>query len=38
MLKHLDHLNLTIKNLDEIVGWYARGFSFEVVDGDKIFS
>ena len=33
MLKHLDHLNLTVKNLDETVNWYDRVFGFKVVDG-----
>lgn len=30
----LDHLNLTIKDLDETVAWYARVFGFEVVERD----
>jgi lactoylglutathione lyase len=28
----LDHLNLTVRNLDETVGWYKEVFGFEIVE------
>jgi len=30
----LDHLNLTVANLDETIDWYGRVFGFEVVEKD----
>lgn len=30
----LDHLNLTVGNLDETIDWYGRVFDFEVVEKD----
>ena len=32
MVKHLDHLNMTVKNLDESVRWYDEIFGFKVVE------
>ncbi|MEM7248359.1 MAG: VOC family protein [Acidobacteriota bacterium] len=31
-VKHLDHLNLTVENLDETIDWYRRVFGFELVE------
>ena len=31
-IKHLDHLNLTVSNLDETIAWYGAVFGFEVVE------
>ena len=31
-IKHLDHLNLTVNNLEETIGWYAAVFGFTVVE------
>jgi len=31
-VKHLDHLNMTVKNLDETKDWYKRVFGFDVVE------
>jgi len=31
-IKHLDHLNLTVYNLEETIAWYATVFGFEVVE------
>jgi len=28
-VKHLDHINLTVKDLDETIAWYGRVFGFE---------
>ncbi|GJM44580.1 MAG: hypothetical protein DHS20C21_14220 [Gemmatimonadota bacterium] len=33
-VKHLDHLNLTVRNFDESVEWYGRIFGFEKVEED----
>lgn len=32
-VKQLDHLNLSVRNLEESVAWYARVFGFERVEG-----
>jgi catechol 2,3-dioxygenase-like lactoylglutathione lyase family enzyme len=31
-VKHLDHLNLSVKDFDETKSWYARVFGFETVE------
>jgi catechol 2,3-dioxygenase-like lactoylglutathione lyase family enzyme len=31
-IKHLDHLNLTVANLQETIDWYGAIFGFEVVE------
>ena len=31
-IKQLDHLNLTVRSLEESVNWYRRLFGFEVVE------
>lgn len=31
-VKHLDHLNMTVSNLDESKDWYKRVFGFEEVE------
>ena len=31
-VKHLDHLNMTVKNLKETIEWYQRVFGFEIVE------
>ncbi len=31
-VRMLDHLNLTVKNLDETIAWYGAIFGFEVVE------
>jgi catechol 2,3-dioxygenase-like lactoylglutathione lyase family enzyme len=31
-VKHLDHLNMTVKNLAETSEWYHRVFGFEIVE------
>ena len=31
-IKHLDHLNMTVTNLDESLDWYAKVFGFELVE------
>ena len=31
-IKHLDHLNLTVSNLEETIAWYGAVFGFEVVE------
>lgn len=31
-VKHLDHLNMTVRNLDETKDWYKRVFGFELVE------
>jgi len=31
-VKHLDHLNMTVKNLEETKDWYKRVFGFELVE------
>jgi catechol 2,3-dioxygenase-like lactoylglutathione lyase family enzyme len=31
-VKHLDHLNLTVRDFDESVDWYRRVFGFEKVE------
>ena len=31
-VKHLDHLNLTVANLQETIDWYGAVFGFEVVE------
>ena len=33
-VKHLDHLNLSVRDLDESVAWYGRVFGFELVEED----
>jgi len=33
-VKHLDHLNLTVRDFAETVDWYGRVFGFEVVQDD----
>ena len=33
-VKHLDHLNLSVRNLAETCAWYARVFGFSVVEED----
>ncbi len=37
-VKHLDHLNMTVKNLEESVQWYGNVFGFKKVEeGDGKF-
>lgn len=31
-VKHLDHLNLSVRNFKETADWYGRVFGFEVVE------
>lgn len=31
-VKHLDHLNLSVRNFEETAAWYNRVFGFEVVE------
>ena len=31
-VKHLDHLNISVRDFDETADWYARVFGFEVVE------
>ncbi|MBX9670602.1 MAG: VOC family protein [Candidatus Obscuribacterales bacterium] len=31
-VKHLDHLNMSVRNLDETEDWYKRVFGFEIVE------
>jgi len=31
-IQHLDHLNMTVSNLQESIDWYAKVFGFEVVE------
>ncbi len=31
-VQQLDHLNLTVQNLDETIAWYGRVFGFELVE------
>ena len=31
-VKQLDHLNLSVSNFDETVGWYGRIFGMELVE------
>jgi catechol 2,3-dioxygenase-like lactoylglutathione lyase family enzyme len=31
-VKHLDHLNLSVRDFEETAGWYGRVFGFEVVE------
>ncbi len=31
-IKHLDHLNLTVHNIEESIAWYRAVFGFEVVE------
>lgn len=31
-VKHLDHLNMTVRNLSETEDWYKRVFGFELVE------
>ena len=33
-VQHLDHLNLSVADLDESIAWYERVFSFKVVEED----
>jgi catechol-2,3-dioxygenase len=33
-IKQLDHLNLTVKDLNETIAWYKAVFGFEVVEED----
>jgi lactoylglutathione lyase len=33
-VKALDHVNLTVNNLEESIAWYHRVFGFEVVERD----
>jgi lactoylglutathione lyase len=35
-VKHLDHLNMSVKNLAESVGWYGRVFGFAKVEDGVI--
>ncbi len=32
-VKHLDHLNMSVSNLEESLAWYARVFGFKRVEG-----
>lgn len=32
-VQHLDHLNLSVANLDDSIAWYRRVFAFEPVEG-----
>ena len=35
-IKFFDHLNMTVRNMDESLDWYARVFGFELVeDGER---
>jgi len=34
-VKHLDHLNLTVRSFEETADWYRRVFGFETVE-DKV--
>ncbi len=34
-VKHFDHLNMTVRNLDESLDWYARVFGFELVEAGE---
>jgi catechol-2,3-dioxygenase len=34
-IKQLDHLNLTVKNLDETLAWYGKVFGMEVVESGE---
>lgn len=31
-IKHIDHINLSVRNLEASLAWYARVFDFEVVE------
>jgi catechol 2,3-dioxygenase-like lactoylglutathione lyase family enzyme len=31
-VKHLDHLNLSVRNFDETADWYKRVFGFEIAE------
>jgi len=31
-IKHIDHINMNVNNLDESVNWYQNMFGFEVVE------
>jgi len=31
-VKHLDHVNMTVKDFDETVAWYGRVFDFKLVE------
>ena len=33
-VKHLDHLNLTVRDFEETADWYRRVFGFEVVQDE----
>jgi len=32
MVKHLDHLNMSVRNVDELIDWYSRLFGFKVAE------
>ena len=32
MIKHLDHLNMSVRSVDEQAAWYGRVFGFTVVE------
>ena len=32
IVKHIDHLNLSVQNLEQTIDWYARIFDFQVVE------
>ena len=34
-IKFIDHLNMTVRNLDESLDWYARVFGFEWVESGE---
>ena len=34
-VKHLDHLNMSVADLERSVDWYARVFGFEKVEGGQ---
>ena len=34
-VRHLDHVNMTVRDFDETVAWYGRVFGFELVE-DKV--
>jgi lactoylglutathione lyase len=35
-VKHLDHLNMSVKDLAESIAWYGRVFGFQKVEGGTI--
>ena len=33
-VRHLDHINMTVRDFDQTVDWYGRVFDFELVEED----